>query len=93
MVREAASLHTPSLVTRGSDTSEFIRDGINGFLADNDVQAFANRLRYLLEKPVVIGWAAKSASESLARSWEDVSQEVLDRYHHLILRKQNKMAI
>lgn len=93
VVREAASLHTPSLVTRGSNTSEFISDGINGFLADNDVQAFANRLRYLLERPVVIEWAAKGASESLARSWEDVSQEVLDRYQHLIKRKQNKMAI
>lgn len=54
VVREAASLHTPSLVTRGSNTSEFIRDSINGFLADNDVLAFANRLRYLLERPVVI---------------------------------------
>lgn len=93
VVREAASLHTPSLVTRGSNTAEFIRDGINGFLADNDITAFANRLRYLLERPVVISWAAKGASETLARSWKDVSGEVLDRYQHLIRRKQNKIAI
>lgn len=68
VVREAASLHTPSIVARGSNTAEIIQDGINGFLSDNDVTAFANRLRYILERSTIISWAAKGAAETLVRS-------------------------
>ena len=93
VVREAASLHTPSIVARGSNTAEIIKDGINGFLSDNDVTAFANRLRYILERPTIISWAAKGAAETLVRPWEDIAVEVLDRYQHLIDRQQNRLAI
>ena len=93
VVREAASLHTPSIVARGSNTAEIIKDGINGFLSDNDVTAFANRLRYILERPTIISWAAKGAAETLVRPWENISMEVLDRYQHLIDRQQNRLAI
>lgn len=41
VVREAASLFTPSIVARGSNTAEIIQNGINGFLSDSDVTAFA----------------------------------------------------
>lgn len=82
VVREAASLGTPSLVTRGSNTAEVIRDGFNGFLADNDVSAFAMRLRYILERPVTISWAASRAAQTLVRPWDDIAAEVLDRYRH-----------
>ena len=93
VVREAASLGTPSLVTRGSNTAEVIRDGFNGFLADNDVSAFAMRLRYILERPVTITWAASGAAQTLVRPWDDIAAEVLDRYRHLIARKENRLAI
>ena len=93
VVREAASLGTPSLVTRGSNTAEVICDGFNGFLADNDVSAFAMRLRYILERPVIITWAASGAAQTLVRPWDDIAAEVLDRYRHLIARKENRLAI
>lgn len=93
VVREAASLHTPSLVARGSNTAEIIRDGMNGFLADNDVVAFSRRLRYLLERPSLISMAARGASESLVRPWDDIAAEVLDRYEHLRDRKRGRLAI
>ena len=93
VVREAASLHMPSIVARGSNTAEIIKDGINGFLSDNDVTAFANRLRYILECPTIISWAAKGAVETLVRSWNGIAVEVLDRYQHLIDRQQNRLAI
>ena len=93
VVREAASLFTPSIVARGSNTAEIIQDGINGFLSDNDVTTFANRLRYILERPTIISWAAKGAAETLVRSWNDIAVEVLDRYQHLIDRQQNRLAI
>ena len=93
VVREAASLHTPSLVTRGSNTAELIRDGFNGFLADNDVNAFANRLRYILERPITMTWAARGAANTLVRPWESIAEEVAYRYQHLIDRQQNRWVI
>ena len=93
VVREAASLHTPSIVARGSNTAEIIKDGINGFLSDNDVTAFANRLRYILERPIILSRAARGAAETLVRSWNGIAVEVLDRYQHLIDRQQNRLAI
>lgn len=93
VVREAASLHTPSLVTRGSNTAELIRDGFNRFLADNDVNAFANRLRYILERPITMTWAARGAANTLVRPWESIAEEVADRYQHLIDRQQNRLVI
>lgn len=93
VVREAASLHTPSLVTRGSSTAELIRDGFNGFLAGNDVNAFANRLRYILERPITMTWAARGAANTLVRPWESIAEEVADRYQHLIDRQQNRLVI
>ena len=93
VVREAAALHTPSIVARGSNTAEIICDEINGFLADNDVNAFANRLRYILERPTIISNAASGAAKTLTRSWSDIAIEVIDRYQHLIDRQQNRLAI
>ena len=93
VVREAAALHTPSIVARGSNTAEIICDEINGFLADNDVNAFANRLRYILERPTIISNTASGAAKTLTRSWSDIAIEVIDRYQHLIDRQQNRLAI
>lgn len=78
---------------KDSNTAEIIKDGINGFLSDNEVTAFANRLRYILERPIIISMAAKGAAETLVRSWNGIAVEVLDRYQHLIDRQQNRLAI
>ena len=93
VVREAASLHTPSLVAKGSSTAEIIRDNENGFLADNEAQAFAARLRYLLEHPSLVDEVGASASRTLVKSWNDISAEVLDRYQHLICRYQGRIVV
>lgn len=93
VVREAASLHTPSLVAKGSSTAEIICDNENGFLADNEAPAFAARLRYLLEHPSLVDEVGASASRTLAKSWNDISAEVLDRYQHLICRYQGRIVV
>ena len=93
VVREAASRFTPSIVARGSNTAELFHDGLNGFIADATVDAFANCLRYLLERPCLIDVAGRGAAQSLARPWRDIAIEVLDRYKHAIARKKNRKVI
>ena len=89
VVREAAALHTPSLLIKGSTSAEVIHDSVNGFLSDNSVTAYASRISQLLETPQLIAEAGEAASHSIARSWEDVAEEVYDRYVNLIHRSGN----
>lgn len=86
VVREAAAMHTPSLVVRGSNTAEVIQDGSNGFLAENEVEDYSRKLKFLLAHPEEIETAATGAAQSLVRSWEDIAEEVADRYRSLICR-------
>lgn len=93
VVREAAARFTPSLVSRGSNTAELFHDGMNGFIADNNVEDFASRLRYLLNYPRLTELAGMGAAQTLVRPWSDIAEETLDRYEHLINRMSNKKAM
>lgn len=87
VVREAAALHTPSLMIEGATASSILTDGRNGFLVENSVDDFAGRIRQLTADPQLVRSAGIGASGSIVRSWEDVVGEVLDRYNSLIRRK------
>lgn len=87
VVREAAALHTPSLMIEGTTASSILTDGRNGFLVENSVDDFAGRIRQLAADPQLVRSAGIGASGSIVRSWEDVVGEVLDRYNSLIRRK------
>lgn len=87
VIREAGALHTPSVLVAGSSSAENIKDGINGFLTENSVDSFSSKLRELINSPEQIRQVGLNASQSIARTWESVTDEVLDRYKHLIQRK------
>ena len=86
VVREAAALHTPSLMLEGSTASAVIRNGENGFLTSENTEEYAGRIRSVLQDPELLRRVAQGASDSLARSWEDIAGEVADRYRNLINR-------
>lgn len=87
VVREAAALHTPSVLIQDSTASEVVFDSVNGFLSANSVVAYALRLRELLHNPGLIERVGEEAARTIARSWEDVAEEVYDRYVGLMRRK------
>jgi len=84
VVREAAALNTPAVMVKGATASTIIEDGANGFLIDNDIKAFEAKLRELIADPQRVHRAGVQASKTIVRSWEDVVDEVLDRYNSLI---------
>lgn len=92
VVREAAALHTPSVMIDESTAATILRDGENGFLVPNNLDAFVSRLRELLADPERVHRVGKTASRSIVRSWEDVVDEVLDRYNRLIAKKTQIMV-
>ena len=83
VVREAAAMHTPALLLQNSTAAEVIDDNVNGFLAPNDVQMYANQIAYLMEHPEELKRVGKKASVSISRSWENVIEEVISRYHDI----------
>ncbi len=84
VVREAAALHSPSVMARGATASTIIDDGRNGFLVDNDPDCLARLLRELIADPDRVRRVGLQASKTLVRSWEDCVGEVLDRYNVLL---------
>lgn len=88
VVKEAAALQTPSVMVETATAASIITDNENGFLISNDLDAFANRLRELIHDPERVHRVGVQASLSLVRSWEDVVNEVLERYNRLIAKKK-----
>ena len=87
VVREAAALHTPAVMIEGSTAATILKDGENGFLVKDSLDDFEQRLRALYADRPQVRRVGAAASRSIVRSWEDVVDEVLDRYNHIIARK------
>jgi glycosyltransferase involved in cell wall biosynthesis len=86
VVREAAALSTPSLLIEESNVATMIKNNVNGFLSKNTTESFASCLRNLISNSELVKKVGLNASETITRSWESVTDEVLDRYHHLMER-------
>ena len=80
VVREAAAMHTPSLLLEDSMATASISDNVNGFLLADDKQAYAQEISFLMEHPEDIKRVGKKASTTISRSWENVIEEVILRY-------------
>ncbi len=86
VVREAAALSTASLLIEESNVAKIINNNVNGFLSKNTTESFASCLRNLISNSELVKKVGLNASETITRSWESVTDEVLDRYHHLMKR-------
>ena len=83
VVREAAAMHTPSLMLQDSTAAEVIRSEENGFLTANSTKEYADRIVWLMEHPALLQQVGVKASETIARSWENVIEEVIQRYEDI----------
>lgn len=90
VIREAGAMETPSILISGSTSSENIKDNFNGFLIENSLESMAAKLKELIQNPQNILPVGQNASRTIARSWENVTEEVLDRYKHIIEGKWKK---
>lgn len=80
VVREAAAMHTPSILVINSTASEIITDNFNGFLIENNPISLAEKMTELLSDKTKIKSVGYNASCTIARSWSSVIDEVNDRY-------------
>lgn len=86
VVKEAAALQTPSVLLAGSTAAAQIVDGYNGFLTENNVESYAELITQLMENRQLRKDVGIRAYQTLARSWESVVDEVINRYNDIIKR-------
>lgn len=84
VMREAAVMNTPSVLTRGSCAAENVTDGFNGLLCDNTAQSLASVLCDNMDDKEKIAALGKKAAETIPIGWESVLQNVRTRYENLI---------
>jgi glycosyltransferase involved in cell wall biosynthesis len=84
VAREAAALYTPSLMIRGATAASQITDNYNGFLINNSPVSLAHKLDELMLHPDLLKKNGLEAARTLTKSWEQIGEEVLDRYMRLI---------
>lgn len=83
VVREAAAMHTPSLMLGGSTAATAVTDGVDGFVSAGSTDAYARLIVSLMERPETIQKVGNKASKTISRSWESVMEEVILRYRDI----------
>lgn len=84
VVREAAVMGTPAVLVAGSDAAEIIHDGANGFLCRDDADDLSRVLSGILNDPGRARQVGAVARETIPQPWEQVMQQVVNQYEHLI---------
>ncbi len=84
VVREAAAFRTPSVIPVGSTAAEVISDGRNGFLVSRTPADYAAVIRRLYSDRDLLNMAGAGARDSLVKGWNEVFEEIFDRYTTII---------
>ena len=86
VMREAAAFNLPLLYVQGSCTSESISHGVNGFIAEDNPQAYSGMIEWVLTHKEAQQAAGDGCRTSLYRHWRDAVDEVEQRYRELVDR-------
>lgn len=88
VVREAAALGVPSLLTKGSNAAESVDPGVNGFVAEENAGAMAAEIRRIFAEPGYVKTIGQKAKETIPIPWEQLIPRVYEEYAQIIDRKQ-----
>ena len=84
VVREAAMVSTPSIVTKGSAPAECIDDGVNGLTClDNSVSLY-EMIKYVHINRKFCLDLGQRAKETIPIAWDEIINKVIERYAYLI---------
>ena len=84
VVKEAATMGTPSIVVRGSSAAEIIVDGENGFLCDDSPESIASVAQAALANAKNTQLIGENAMSTLPKDWDDVVDDVIANYNRVI---------
>ena len=88
---EAASAGTPSLVLHNTGASERITDGVNGFIVNNSVSVYAEKILSIMQNRQVLNMPSVK-NIYIHNSWQDTVNEYKKIYSELIEKRKNATA-
>ena len=81
---EAAALKLPSIMTRGCSTAEIITENVNGFLADETPESWAEKICEIINDKEKLKTVKEATYAQVYKSWDQVAEEVSKRYREII---------
>ena len=90
VLREAASLGVPALLTAGSNAAEAVTKDVNGFTAEESPEAMSAEIRRIFGDEALLRSAGKSAETTVAKTWEQIVAEVEEQYRRVIAEYREK---
>lgn len=79
VLREAASLKTPALLTRGANAAEKVIDEENGYLEEQDPIKMADKIQRIFSDDKHYNIGVK-ASETIPQTWDEITRQVEEKY-------------
>jgi 1,2-diacylglycerol 3-alpha-glucosyltransferase len=93
VIREAAAMKCPSLVIEGSNASEGIIDGYNGFTCVDNPELYARKIKAIISGSDNLLRTGEIAQITLYRNWEHIVAEVRERYIEIVKTYKKVHAI
>ena len=81
---EAAAFGLPTLLIKDSPTAEVIEDGVSGYAEPDDAEAWATRMASIIAASGGNNRVRESCRDSVYRSWQDVTTEILNYYGEVL---------
>ena len=87
---EAAALKLPSLMTKGCSTAEILTDDVDGYLAEENANAWADKIEKIIADKNKLNEVKEMAYKQVYRSWDSVVEEVRNFYLWAINDKKSQ---
>lgn len=84
---EAASQKTPGVFLKNTATSSTITDNVNGFLSDETIGAYSDKIIEVMENKELYKKVSNNAYYDLYRTWDKAVEEIYEIYKDLIDKK------
>lgn len=85
---EAACQGTPTVFLRGARTAGTVTEDVNGFIAGQSDEAFAEKIEQILNDDEYYRKVAEGAKRDLYVTWDEVVSDIYKDYGRLIAKKK-----
>ncbi|MBE5735465.1 MAG: glycosyltransferase family 4 protein [Clostridiales bacterium] len=85
---EAASQSTPTVFLQGAVTAGTVTNDVNGFVVENSVDAFADKIMETIDNPDYYERISKGSKEDLYKTWDEIVVQVVNDYKAIIEEKK-----
>ena len=87
---EAASQKTPTIFLEGAATSATVTNNVNGYICENSVDKFAEKIEQILSDEQSYKMVSDGAVRDLYVTWDDCVKEMYEKYLFHIENKSLK---